>query len=197
MYILLGIVMCVIGTIGFFAPEVGWFLESGWKYKNAEPSEFYIVMSKFGGMITAIVGICLIIYQIGSGIGGLGTTHYIGKKFEAANIEQVTYIKDEHISFNAQQIEEFTTLMAHTTLTKCNKSEWGGNWFKELRIVFKDGETGIIEPSDSGTYKFYILEKEEGGMDYYTRTYGKAYILKIPNLNQWLIKNFDKKEVDA
>ncbi|TCT16725.1 hypothetical protein EDC18_10120 [Natranaerovirga pectinivora] len=42
-------------------PEFGWELNHGWKYRNAEPSDFYIESTKFFGVLTMIVSTILII----------------------------------------------------------------------------------------------------------------------------------------
>ncbi len=197
MYILLGIGMCIVGAISIFAPKVGWYLDSGWKYKNTEPSDFYIIMSRFGGALTLIIGIGLMLCQISSGIEGIDQAKQISKKFEVDNMKEVTYMDEKHTSFDMEQVEEFGNIMASARVTKTKSQEWCGGHLEEIRIKFQDDQIGIIEYEGYDTFKFYILETERFGNNSYSRTYGKYYILHIPKLKQWLNKNFDKNQQQA
>ncbi|MFC5466039.1 DUF6199 family natural product biosynthesis protein [Lederbergia graminis] len=54
---LLGIVLFLIGLLGAIFPHATWYLEIGWKLRDAEPSEFALIANRVGGILVAIVGI--------------------------------------------------------------------------------------------------------------------------------------------
>ncbi len=59
--VLLGFVLIIIGVIGISNPELSWYLSRGWRYKNAEPSDLYLSLTKFFGVITCIFGFGIIL----------------------------------------------------------------------------------------------------------------------------------------
>ncbi|GKX30673.1 hypothetical protein SH1V18_31530 [Vallitalea longa] len=54
-----GFILIIIGIISIVNPEVTFFLNRGWMYKNTEPSELYLTLTKFGGVIICIIGVVL------------------------------------------------------------------------------------------------------------------------------------------
>lgn len=54
---LLGILLVVSGCIMMFSTKGVWMLNHGWKYKNAQPSEIYLGITKVMGGIVAFIGI--------------------------------------------------------------------------------------------------------------------------------------------
>ena len=51
-----------LGSLNFFLPELPFYLRYGWAVENAEPSDAYITMTKFGGILAAVAGLvwCII-----------------------------------------------------------------------------------------------------------------------------------------
>ena len=49
-----------IGVFNTAAPSVAWYLEYGWRYKNADPSDFALGLNRVGGIIAIIVGVFII-----------------------------------------------------------------------------------------------------------------------------------------
>lgn len=72
--ILLAIVLVLGAAWSFFIaarPEVGFFLEEGWKFRDAEPSDLYLGVTRFG---SAVVGIALLVFAAIFAFGGPGDT---------------------------------------------------------------------------------------------------------------------------
>lgn len=57
----LGAVLIIVGIVDAIWSEKIWFLNWGWRYKNAEPSDFALGLYRVGGIIAVIVGLVLII----------------------------------------------------------------------------------------------------------------------------------------
>ncbi|NGN91916.1 hypothetical protein G5C66_04095 [Nocardioides sp. KC13] len=59
-------IICVLGAAwSFFVaarPDVGFFLEEGWKFRDAEPSDLYLGVTRFGAAVTGIA--CLVFAAI-------------------------------------------------------------------------------------------------------------------------------------
>lgn len=82
------VIICVLGGgWSFFIaarPEVGFFLEEGWKFRDAEPSDLYLGVTRFGAAVTGIA--CLVFAAIlaFSGPGG-GTSESDGSPSDTAS----------------------------------------------------------------------------------------------------------------
>ncbi|PEJ59621.1 hypothetical protein CN692_05385 [Bacillus sp. AFS002410] len=60
--IFVGIVLLIIAGLAFFKPEVIWFITESWKSSvGSEPSDFYLITTRIGGVILLIVALILLI----------------------------------------------------------------------------------------------------------------------------------------
>ena len=58
---LLGILLLAVGAWFAFAPRSAWYLNHGWRFKNAEPSDAILVLYGLGGGVLLFAGaICLL-----------------------------------------------------------------------------------------------------------------------------------------
>ena len=53
----IGLLLIALGMVNFFLPVLPFYLRYGWAVENAEPSDAYITMTKFGGILAAVVGL--------------------------------------------------------------------------------------------------------------------------------------------
>ena len=44
-----------LSLISIFNPRLSWKIQKGWKFKNAEPSDAYLLATRIGGIIGTIV----------------------------------------------------------------------------------------------------------------------------------------------
>lgn len=68
---LLVIILVLMAAWSFFVaarPEVGFFLEEGWKFRDAEPSDLYLGVTRFSAAVAGIA--CLVLAAV-LGFGGL------------------------------------------------------------------------------------------------------------------------------
>lgn len=55
------IILIIFGIWNLISPESLWYLNHGWKYKNAEPSEIALAVGRVGGIVALVVAIMLLI----------------------------------------------------------------------------------------------------------------------------------------
>ena len=55
--IFLVLVLLAVGLFNAIWPRAAWYLEYGWRYKNAEPSDLVLGLNRFGGIIAIIVAV--------------------------------------------------------------------------------------------------------------------------------------------
>ena len=59
--ILAALVLAAGGIFMIACPETIWFLESGWRYKDAEPSDLGLAMPRICGVIALIIAVILLL----------------------------------------------------------------------------------------------------------------------------------------
>ena len=53
------------GVLSLLSPHMAWTIfEGGWRYKNVEPSDAYLVFSRIGGVVLIVVGVLLLFGMI-------------------------------------------------------------------------------------------------------------------------------------
>lgn len=53
---IIGLLLIIIGLCNLCRPEEMWYMSTGWKFKDAAPSEDAILWCRVGGVISIIVG---------------------------------------------------------------------------------------------------------------------------------------------
>ena len=55
MIILLKLIFSIFCIIGIVNPELSWKMSEGWKFRDAEPSEAYLFMTRLIGVVALVV----------------------------------------------------------------------------------------------------------------------------------------------
>ena len=58
--VLFVLLLIVIGIFNTVWPRAAWYLEYGWRYKNAEPSNLALGLNRFGGITVIIIAIIMV-----------------------------------------------------------------------------------------------------------------------------------------
>lgn len=53
-------ILLIIGLISAAAPRAVWYLEYGWRFKEAEPSEAAVTVNRIGGIIAVIIAVIML-----------------------------------------------------------------------------------------------------------------------------------------
>ena len=56
------LLLIAVGIFNVAAPKTAWFLEYGWRYKNAEPSDLALAANRIGGGIALAVAVLMLIF---------------------------------------------------------------------------------------------------------------------------------------
>lgn len=57
----LGFIILAIGIFNTVSPRTAWFLDVGWKFKDAEPSEEGLGLKRLGGIVMIIIGLAVML----------------------------------------------------------------------------------------------------------------------------------------
>lgn len=55
------LLLCGVGIFNLAAPKASWYLSYGWRFKDAEPSDAAITISRIGGGIAVVIGVIMLI----------------------------------------------------------------------------------------------------------------------------------------
>lgn len=147
-YILLGAVLLIGGFLVFTAPEALWYLEEGWKHKNAEPSDIALLMNKIGGVVGALVGVGMIIYGLAGSFSELMPGNELRGVMKVNNIDtvKVTSALEEVIFLGEEEIKEVVEIIREADLKELNTNVFAGTASRRIdsvEIKFENGE-GLI-----------------------------------------------------
>lgn len=53
----IALLLMLLGALNFFAPRFMWQITEGWKFKDAEPSEGYLLFGRVIGVVLFFVGL--------------------------------------------------------------------------------------------------------------------------------------------
>lgn len=56
----MGLLLIPLGVLQAVFPQAFWFINHGWKFKDAEPSELALGLGRAGGVLVAIIGLFLL-----------------------------------------------------------------------------------------------------------------------------------------
>lgn len=59
--VILIIVLFVIGLFNAMTPETAWYLSDGWKFKNSEPSEAALGLTRFAGIAAMVLAVIMLL----------------------------------------------------------------------------------------------------------------------------------------
>lgn len=51
-----------LGAFNIAFPQAAWYLEYGWRFKNAEPSDLALGLNRFGGIVLVVIGVLAIFF---------------------------------------------------------------------------------------------------------------------------------------
>ncbi len=57
---LMYVIFILIGIFNLVAPEAAWYLSRGWQFKDAEPSDAALIMTRIGGGAAILIGLVLL-----------------------------------------------------------------------------------------------------------------------------------------
>lgn len=57
----LSIVLFLCGLFNAITPETAWYLSDGWKFKNSEPSDSALQLTRFAGIAAMVLAVCLVV----------------------------------------------------------------------------------------------------------------------------------------
>lgn len=58
--IFLGLLVAGLGLLNVIRPKTAWYVNHGWRYKNAEPSETALLFGALGGIVAILLGLGMI-----------------------------------------------------------------------------------------------------------------------------------------
>ena len=56
---LVGLIALILGIVEIVNPRLTWYLNIGWKLKDAEPSDLALLMNRVGGAFVAFIGLMI------------------------------------------------------------------------------------------------------------------------------------------
>lgn len=141
------IILMIIGLVNVLSPQTAWYLRDGWRYKDAEPSDFALSMNRIVGVLILVIGIIVMIFNFGSCLSSSSGVNSLKTQFDEENVKSIsiTYNLNVDKELNEEQIERFASIIKSENIQKASREDNGGSvsgsYILDAKIYFKDGST--------------------------------------------------------
>jgi len=174
---LMGFVFLILGIIMTASPYTGWYLSTGWRFKDAEPSDTALFMNRVSGVIGVIVGLVLLVSSCSSMFTGGADTRWEKKFQERLALGEVSDISFGMINEIVLTGEERTEVVEMIQASKMESFDPGSSYAASGTgyITFQNGEKVDV-----------VLFGNSGGIELHPNGTNKAFRIKSPELESWI-----------
>lgn len=159
MSVAIGLFFILIGLFHLAFPYASWYLSIGWKIRDAEPSDGYLVLTRVGGGLAAGIGLIVLVVGI---VQAVQVTVQQSHKLDGwqtfqreMTVNNIIAIGEQYQSAKAtsEQIKAFVADIKDVNLTF---GVTGGNTFSAMdsfTITCRDGyQASLINVDNNGTF---------------------------------------------
>lgn len=178
----IALVVLIFSIIAIFSPRTPWYLSTGWKFKEAEPSDFALGMNRFLGVIAAIVSVIIILSSI---ISSMIINNWPNEFVDRLNSDNVLSIVlernfDETLRLQSSKIENALQIIKNVNMKK-----------GDSRNTFWFTSSGTIEIKFRNYDKVKIYNSS--GNEFYIEQYDLdiEYMFESEELKKWFSKQFE------
>lgn len=169
--VIFAILLAFIGLFNLFVPRVAWFAAIGWKIRNAEPSEAYLIIHRIGGGLACIIAIVII---AGTWQKGTQTTEKMIRDMLTSNqIESMTLQMQPITSLNTVELKNWILNSKWETPTVDYRQNSSFSSIAELDLHFANGNEIAI--FDMGNGQFGVSKN----------LFYPDFIFSNPSLESW------------
>lgn len=169
MQAVVGLLLMAAGALGAISPYSAWYLSTGWKFKDAEPSEAALLMNRLGGIAGVIVGLVVLVSSCSMAGGERAVAKQFQNRLLAGEVRDIKVGFGEARSLSKEDLDQAVELMASSPMSAFDPGNAYGASGKAT-IYYEDGTTdelvfsptgGIeLHPSSGKAYRFDSTELE-------------------------------------
>ncbi len=170
MQAVVGLILMAAGALGAISPYSAWYLSTGWKFKDAEPSEAALLMNRLGGIAGVIVGLVVLVSSCSMAGGEKAFIEQFQNSLLAGEVRDIKVGFVEARSLSKEDLDRAVELMASSPMSAFDPGNSYGS-SGAATIYYEDGTTdelvlfgpsrGIeLHPSSGKAYRFDSTELE-------------------------------------
>ncbi|MCZ8514969.1 hypothetical protein O9H85_21600 [Paenibacillus filicis] len=122
--------LLIIGLMNLIFPYASWFLYIGWKIRNAEPSDAYLLFSRIvGGIVSAVAIIVIVVAFVQTGqqqAHAMDGWNMFQKEMTVNNISSIEEENNSKVKATPKQIQEFVHDIQGLSATQYGTKNGGG-----------------------------------------------------------------------
>jgi len=174
---LMGFVFLILGIIMTASPYTGWYLSTGWRFKDAEPSDAALFMNRVSGVIGVIFGLILLVSSCSSMFTGSADAKWEKKFQERLALGEVTDISFGLVEKNVLTDEEKAEVLDMIRGAEMESFDSGNSYAASGTgyITFQDGERLDM-----------VLFGNSGGIELHPNETDHAFRIKSTMLESWI-----------
>ena len=168
----IALIVFLFSMISIFSPRTSWYLSTGWRFKDAEPSDLALSLNRFIGVVTAIISIIIIISSISDSISVNNWPDSFIERLESDDVESVAISVgiDEDIQLDPTEAKTIASIIRNVHMNKTSRKSMRGysesiviNFKTHYKVtIYSIGDSFTIELVGSDIeYNFHSEELEK------------------------------------
>lgn len=175
----IGTVAIIIGLIIAIWPYFAWYLQLGWKLKDAKPSDLVLRVERILGIIFVIVGFILIVSSCSIGRGADAKwSEQFKEKLEAGQVKEISIGMINPTILSEEETNTVIKMIQDAELSPFDS----GN-------AFGASDTGEITFTDETSVEVVIFGSS-GGIELHPDATEKEYEIVSEELKNWFHTNY-------
>lgn len=176
---IIGIIAVIIGLIMSFWPYFAWYLQLGWKLKDASPSDLVLRVERILGIIFVIIGFILIVASCSTGRGADDKwPQQFKAKLDAGQVKEIRIGMMNPIILNEEETNTVIKMIQDAELRPFDS----GN-------AYGASDSGEIIFTDNTSVEMAILGPS-GGIELHPEATKKDYEIVSEELKNWFHANY-------
>lgn len=114
----LAIIVLIVSIIAIFAPRFTWFLSTGWRFKNAEPSNLVLVVNRIVGVIAAVISVFVIISSLGNSVSQNNWADKFVERLETDQVESISVGIFDAIRLENEEAKNIANIIRNIDMEK-------------------------------------------------------------------------------
>jgi hypothetical protein len=129
----LAILVLIMSIIAIFAPRITWFLSTGWRFKNAEPSDLVLSLNRIGGVIATVISVFVIVTSLGNSVSQNNWVDKFVERLETDQVDSISIGVFDNIRLENEEDKNIANIIRNIDMEKRDVQNLSG--FSEVIVI--------------------------------------------------------------
>lgn len=129
----IAILVLIMSIVAIFAPHTSWYLSTGWRFKNAEPSNLILAVNRIVGFIAAFISVFVIVSSFGNSVSQNNWTDKFVGRLESDQVESISIGIFDTIRLENEEAKNIANIIRNINMEKRDAQDVSG--YSEVIII--------------------------------------------------------------